>query len=109
MADQLVRAGLTAEMLRFWGLQVERVPSTDAQLSGFFAGQEPMVGLALLGPADIACYNLLDHCRSLQVASRTALLSGSTATIPIRLFMRPEIVVQTLNSCARELPPLSRR
>lgn len=64
MADQLVSTGLSAEMLRPGGQQVERVPPANAQLSGLFIRYKPMVGLVLLRSADIACYDLPDHCRS---------------------------------------------
>ena len=64
LAYQLVRTGLAAEMLRSRRPKVERVPSTDAQTSGIIASDEPMVGLALVRSADIAGYDLLDHCRS---------------------------------------------
>lgn len=89
-----MRTGLSAEMLRLRGYKVGGVPAADAQIAGFFAGDKPMVGLALLRPADVARYNLLDHSRSLPGGRRIACNpSASTVTIPIRSFWHLEIVV----------------
>ena len=71
LADQLVRTCLAAQMFGFWRVQVERVPAANPHLSGLLVGKKPVIGLALLRPADIARYGLLDHCTLHPVGSRT--------------------------------------
>ena len=96
VADHLMRTSLPAEMLVAGGQDVDRVPSTDAQFSRFFADDEPMIGLALPRSADIACYDLLDHFRSpFQREAKQPKRMASTVTIPTQCFMHPRSLSRT--------------
>jgi hypothetical protein len=61
LADRLVQTGLSAKVLCAGAGEVGRVPAANAQLSGLFVGNKPMVGLPLLGSADVTRYGLPDH------------------------------------------------
>jgi hypothetical protein len=73
--DQLMQAGLTAEMLGPWTQPVARIQPAHPQLSALVIGHIPVVGLLLLGSADVARYCLPDHRISLSPHSRSAALS----------------------------------
>jgi hypothetical protein len=66
MTYELVRTGLSAQMLGFGRQHAKRIPPADAQFSALFVRNEPVVGLLFLRSANIAGYDLPDHCRSFQ-------------------------------------------
>ena len=103
MAYELVRTAHPAEMLCSRRLQIGRIPARDAQLAGVFRSNKPMIRLAFLRSADIACYDLSDHrspFRSEEPNSRS--LGGLHRNDALSL--QQAIVFRTLRGCARELP-----
>lgn len=59
--DELVEAGLPAEMLGLQARTSLRVPATDPKFLPMFIGDEPVVGLLLVSTTDVARDGLANH------------------------------------------------
>ena len=76
VVDQLVKAGLPAQVLRTCAHASLRAPPTDAEFRSVLVGHKPVVGLLLVSSADVARNGLANH--------RTFFLQG---TLPASHFI----------------------
>jgi len=112
LIEQLVQAGLPAEVLRARAQTIARTPSTHSQLASLVVGYEPVVGLFLFTTADVARYCLPDHPGSPRPHSLSAARSIPVFPLPptaAEIRRRPQIVQLKPSEDSRDRPLLFHR